>query len=261
MTTTSVGMRCPECAGEKTKVRSISRSGSFGGDGRTLTYALIGINVVVGLGLVFASGNGPNSLYEHLALVPSKVADGEYWRLLTAGFTHGDGGSATGVLIHLLFNMFALYILGGLLEPVVGRLRFGLLYFVSLFAGSLAVVVFSGAGTFTAGASGAVFGLMGGAVIVARHRSIGLYESGLIIWLGLNLLITFSQPGISIAGHIGGLVGGVICAGLLFELPAHVRIRPLVPVACAVVLGLAAIAGGVALAEPAPAPVPIIIGG
>ena len=99
------------------------------------------------------------------------VDNGEYWRILTAGFLH------TGFL-HLLFNMFGLYILGGLLEPAIGRLRFGIIYFVSLLAGSFGALLLEPTAP-TVGASGAIFGLMGAAVVVMRNRGINPMESGL----------------------------------------------------------------------------------
>ena len=110
--------------------------------------------------------------------------------------------------------MLALYVLGELLEPAVGRLRFGLIYFVSLLAGSFGALLLEPTAP-TVGASGAVFGLMGAAFVVMRNRGINPLESGLGLWIGLNLLITFTIPNISIGGHIGGLVGGALAALLL----------------------------------------------
>ena len=114
-------------------------------------------------------------------------------------------------MIHLLFNMFGLYILGGLLEPAIGRLRFGIIYFVSLLAGSFGALLLEPTAP-TVGASGAIFGLMGAAVVVMRNRGINPMESGIGLWIGLNLLITFTIPNISIGGHIGGLIGGAVAA-------------------------------------------------
>ena len=119
--------------------------------------------------------------------------------------------------------MFALYVLGGLLEPAIGRLRFGVIYFVSLLAGSFGALLLEPDGL-TVGASGAVFGLMGAAVVVMRNRGMNPMESGLGLWIGLNLLITFTIPDISIGGHIGGLIGGALAALLLFDLRERVRV-------------------------------------
>jgi membrane associated rhomboid family serine protease len=172
------------------------------------------------------------------------VADGEYWRILTAGFLH------TG-LMHLLFNMLGLWILGGLLEPAVGRLRFGLIYFVSLLAGSFGALMLEATQP-TVGASGAIFGLMGATLVVMRNRGINPMESGIGLWLGLNLLITFTVSNISIGGHIGGLIGGTVAALVLFELPDRVRVPQLMPALIAAAIGAAAIAGSIAVSSSAP---------
>jgi membrane associated rhomboid family serine protease len=238
MTTTSVGMRCPECSRDRTKVRTMVSVTE-----PTLTYVLIGINVVVALGAVLsgasASGGGAASpLLREGGLAQIEVANGEYWRLVTSGFLHFG-------LIHLLFNMFALYILGGLLEPALGRLRFAIVYFVSLLAGSFGALLLSAPNSLTAGASGAVFGMMAAAVIVMRNRGINPMESGLGLWIGLNLLITFTIPGISIGGHIGGLLGGGLAALVMFDLADRVSLPRQAPLALAAAIGVLAIAGSI----------------
>ena len=168
------------------------------------------------------------------------VADGDVWRVLTGGFLHAG-------LFHLFFNMFALYILGGLLEPAIGRLRIGLIYFVSQLAGSYGALHLD-PDVRTVGASGAIFGLMGAAFIVMRHRGVNPMESGLGLWIGLNLLITFTIPGISIGGHLGGLAGGVLAALVLFELGERVRVPALVSTLLVVGIGALSVAGSVAVA-------------
>ena len=189
---------------------------STGGE-PTLTYILIGINVIAGIGSLYGGNVGTEggSLTDAWAISRSDIAAGDYWRILTNGFVHVG-------IFHLAFNMLALWILGSLLEPELGRLRFGLVYFVSLLCGSLGVLLLSGASS--AGASGAVFGLMGSALVLFRARGLSLLESGLGIWLGLNLLLTFTIPNISIGAHIGGLIGGIIATFLLEGLGAKGRI-------------------------------------
>lgn len=243
MTSTPVGMRCPECARQGTKVRTM-RSTS---DEPSLTYLLIGINVLVGLGSLLGGasatgggGFGGSPLLDDGALSRAAIEQGDYWRLVTAGFLHAG-------FFHLLFNMFALYILGSLLEPAVGKLRFGLIYFVSLLAGSFGALLAQPHGL-TVGASGAIFGLMGAAVVVARRSGLGLLESGLGIWLGLNLLITFTIPGISIGGHIGGLIGGALAALVLVELPARLRLPDAAATMLCAALGALAVAGSIVVA-------------
>ena len=226
MTSTSVGMRCPECARQKTTVKTMRTV-----EEPRATYVLIAVNVLIGLGLMLGgSGGGDfgnNQLYDLGALSRGTVDDGEYWRLVTSGFIHG-GGYPSSVPLHLAFNMFALWVLGGMLEPAVGRVRFLLIYFTSLLAGSFGALLLSPDG-FTAGASGAVFGLMGAAVVVMRNRGISPMESGLGLWIGLNLIITFTIPNISIGGHIGGLIGGALAAFLLFDLRDRVKVPYVLP--------------------------------
>lgn len=237
MTTTSVGMRCPECARETTPVRTA----------RTLhadpvvTYVLIGVNVVVALGALLSGsglgGFGASPLVALGGVSGPDVAAGEWWRLLTAGFLHGGA-------LHLAFNMYALYILGGLLEPAIGRLRFALIYVVSLLAGSFGAILLS-PNALTVGASGAIFGLAGATFIVMRARGVNPMESGLGVFLLLNLGITFLVPGISIGGHIGGLVGGGLAALALFELRDRLRAPASVSTGLVVALGVLAVVASV----------------
>jgi membrane associated rhomboid family serine protease len=166
-----------------------------------------------------------------------EVADGELWRLVTAGFLHAG-------LLHLFFNMFSLYILGGMLEPVIGKLRFALIYFVSLLAGSFGALLLEPFGR-TVGASGAIFGLMGAALVVMRARGISPMESGLGLWIGLNLLITFTVPNISIGGHIGGFIGGMVAAFVLFDLRTRAHVSAALANALVVGLGALAVTGSV----------------
>jgi membrane associated rhomboid family serine protease len=238
MTSTSVGMRCPECARQKTKVKTMATV-----EQPTLTYILIGICVALALGTLMSGGDtvggDDGSIIEDFALSRATVGDGEVWRLLTAGFLHAG-------LVHLLFNMYALYILGTMLEPAIGRLRFGLIYFVSLLAGSFGALLLQETG-YTVGASGAIFGLMGAAVVVMRNRGINPMESGLGLWIGLNLLITFAVPGISIGGHIGGLLGGALVAAILFDGVERFRIPGTAASFLAGAIGVLSIAGALAV--------------
>jgi membrane associated rhomboid family serine protease len=235
MTSTSVGMRCPECARQgRTRVRTM-RSLTVE---PTLMWILIGINVLAGIGSLSGAQVGDSgTLTDWGALSRGTMANGDFWTLLTSGFLHQG-------LFHLLSNMLSLWILGSLLEPVLGHVRFGLVYFVALFCGSLGVLIVSQGAS--VGASGAVFGLLGAAVVVARHRGLNLMESGLGLWLGLNLLLTFTIPNISIGAHLGGLAGGFLAALILLE-GDRLRLPRYVPdVACAL-LGVAAI--GISIAQ------------
>lgn len=210
MTQTPVGFRCPECAREKTVVKSgpaaVSGAGSY-----PATMVLIGANVIMFL-LTILTGSGGLStvggpMIGNFGLIGQAVADGEWYRLITGGFLHAG-------LIHIGFNMFALYFLGRVLEPSIGTVRFVMIYFASLLAGSFGAILLSGSDVVTVGASGAVFGIFGAVFVIARGRGMNdmAREVGLI--LGINLLLTFTISGISIGGHLGGVIGGVLC-GLL----------------------------------------------
>jgi membrane associated rhomboid family serine protease len=235
-------MRCPECSRQRTKVRTAQ---TLTGD-PTLTYIIIGICVVVQLGQSLSGGGavsgglGGSELFRQGALFGPAVAGGDYWRLVTSGFLHAG-------LLHLLFNMYLLYILGTMLEPTIGRVRFGIIYFVSLLCGSFGVLLVS-PNSFAVGASGAVFGLMGAAVVILRNRGIDPRQSGLPFLIGLNLLFTFLVPGISIGAHLGGLIGGALAAFLIYEVPDRVRLPRIGADLLAGALGVAAIVGSIAIA-------------
>ena len=134
---------------------------------------------------------------------------------MTSGFVHFG-------IIHLAFNMLLLFQLGQLLEPAIGRVRFGLLYFAALLGGSAGALLLQ-PNSLHGGASGAVFGLMGAAFVGMRNRGVNPFSTGLGATLMLNLVITFAIPGISIGGHIGGIVGGAI-GGYAVLAPRHMRV-------------------------------------
>jgi membrane associated rhomboid family serine protease len=135
-----------------------------------------------------------------------------WYRLVTSGFLHFG-------LVHIGLNMFFLYILGPMLEPTLGRVRFLLLYLASLLGGSLGVVLLDNGGI-SAGASGAVFGLMSAAAVGQWRRGINPMSTGIGATLLLNLVITFAIPGISIGGHLGGAGAGAICGAVMLA-PAY----------------------------------------
>ena len=236
MTPTPVGMRCPECSKQRTKVRTAA---TLQPEPR-LTYVLIALNAIAFVALL-ASGAGADGrggrIYVDGVLFGPAVADGDWWRIVTAGFLHAG-------VIHLLFNMYFLYFLGTMLEPAIGRLRFGLIYVVSLLGGSLGALALSPDAQ-TVGASGAVFGLMGAAILIMRSRGIDAMQSGLGMTLLLNLAITFLLQGISIGGHLGGLVAGGVAGYLLFEVGE--RNRDAVLAAC-VALGVGLAVAAIAVA-------------
>jgi membrane associated rhomboid family serine protease len=207
MTPTPVGMRCPECASQRTKVvRGVGRPEGFAAT--PATYVLIGLNVIAFL-VQIATGSGgfgsaTGGVVEDFSLFGPAVADGEWYRLITAGFLHAG-------IIHIGFNMFLLLVLGRLLEPALGTPRFLALYLASLLAGSFGALYLD-PNVFTIGASGAVFGLAGATFIIARGRGMEALASEIGFLILFNLAIGFFLPRISVGGHLGGLVGGVLCA-------------------------------------------------
>jgi len=168
---------------------------------------IVAISVVVWIAEL-ATRNSSSSVLGHGILYAPYIADGEWWRIITSGFLHAG-------IVHIALNMVFLWFLGTMLEPAIGKLRFGVLYLVSLVGGSFGALLLS-PNAFTVGASGAVFGLMGAAVLVMRSRGIGIMQSGLGLTLVLNLVLTF-RPGISYGGHLGGLLAGGLLAYLMFE--------------------------------------------
>lgn len=155
-------------------------------------------------------------LFEATALFPPNVALGdEWWRLLTSGFQHFGP-------MHLLLNMYMLWILGYGIERSIGHLRFLALYLISAIGGSVAVLYFSPI-ALTAGASGAIFGLMGAYAIVAM--SMRLDVKGVAILLALNIGVSIIVPGVSLAAHLGGLVVGALAALALVVLPRSLPVR------------------------------------
>jgi membrane associated rhomboid family serine protease len=212
MTQASVGFQCPECAHQGAR-----RAPSYTvADLRTrpiATQALIAINVVAFVAMAVVGKSfwrAQGDVFANGALYGPLVDDGEWWRIVTGGFLH------SGVL-HLGMNMLMLWILGQLLEPLLGRFRFVTLYMACLVAGSFGALLLSPR-TATIGASGAVFGLMGAAVIAQRRDGIDVWRNGIGGLVVVNLLLTFAVPGIAIGAHIGGLVAGVVIGAVVFAL-------------------------------------------
>jgi membrane associated rhomboid family serine protease len=209
MTATPVGMRCPECSRQKTRVTT--GTSSFGrSNAAPATYALIALNVLALIAELLGGGNfgsEGSSVVTDFATFGPAIADGEWYRVLTGGFLHAGP-------LHLLLNMFALYILGTLLEPMIGTPRFVAIYFASLLAGSLGAITLDPDAE-TVGASGAVFGLFAAAFVITRGRGLEQVASQLGFILLINFAFTFSFPGISIGAHLFGAAGGALCALLV----------------------------------------------
>ena len=215
-----VGFRCPECVKEQnargsrakvvTRAQTRSRwdAGALGGAGGfSVTKALVAINVAVFLlGLLPALGNWMD---QWGALIVFKVLlDHQYWRMFTSMFLHSG-------ILHIVFNMWALWVVGGFMEAVLGRTKFLLLYFIAGFAGSVLVITAAPLGSAVVGASGAIFGAFGALAVHAFLNRGRDFQSrsllgNVLFLLVINLLFTFTSGGISWQAHIGGLVGGAV---------------------------------------------------
>jgi len=216
------------------------------------TYVLIVANVLLWVGLV-AAGGVTSQVYIDLVTIGTGqlntgelvgVAHGEPWRLVTGAFLHAPSNP-----LHILFNMYILYWLGTMLEPVLGHLRFVALYFASLLAGSFGALVADPHGL-TVGASGAVFGLMAAAFVFQRARGVDPWRSGLgpVILFNLALPFLFPNLNISIGAHVGGLIGGAIAA-LAIEFIGGRRRGDLLPVLACVAVGAVSVAGAMSVAS------------
>jgi len=220
MTFGPVGIRCPDHAsttGRAAAPKQAARraAATVSRRGPIVTQALIGINVgIYLLQLLMGAGLSARAgwIYEHGVLVSSAidssgqvvgVAQGDWWRLVTAMFLHYGP-------LHLGMNMLVLWFIGPPLEDYFGHGRYALVYLVSGLAGSAGALIWS-PNALTVGASGAIWGIMGAALVLEARRTyvFGGQAMGLVV---LNLAFTFLIPGISIGGHIGGLIGGALCA-------------------------------------------------
>jgi membrane associated rhomboid family serine protease len=236
MTTTAVGMRCPECAKQGTKVMRLREMAAV----PRVTYTLIAINVVAflteqGQFTLFGSSIRGRVIEEGVLDRFDISVNHEYWRLVSAGFLHEN-------LLHIGFNMYLLYLLGVMLEPAIGSVRFAAVYFTSLLAGSFGALLATGAPSL--GASGAVFGLMGAMVVELRARRLSVMESGIGGLILINLILSFSLANISVGAHVGGLIGGAL-AGLALR-AAGDRFKLLGLLAC-LALSAICVAGSIAV--------------
>ncbi|MFE9321743.1 rhomboid family intramembrane serine protease [Nocardia sp. NPDC052278] len=220
----AVGQHCVDCVRQGQRevrpVRTVAGAQTVRTPIPYVTYMLIALNTIVfavtaGQSKSLVENTGHSALYVDWVLYPPAVAHGQYVRLIGSGFLHYGP-------IHLLLNMFALYVVGRSIEPVLGRVRYLVVYLVSLLGGAAAVMVFA-RDSLTAGASCAVYGLFGAiTVILIRVRQ---NPNQMLILIGINVFISFSLPGISLAGHLGGLAAGTLAAlGILF-LPEWLRAK------------------------------------
>jgi membrane associated rhomboid family serine protease len=210
MTPAAVGIRCPDHAGKPRSVagkrvsapRIVRRSSP--GPEALVTKTLIGLNVAIYL-ITAAQGAGINApggtLFTKMLLYGPSVANGDWWRLITAAFLHAS-------VIHIGFNMLALWWFGAPVEAYLGRARFIGLYLVSGLAGSAGALVLTPHAV-TVGASGAIFGILG-AMLILEWQATGRLGGNAMTLIVINLALSFAIANISIGGHIGGLIGGIL---------------------------------------------------
>jgi membrane associated rhomboid family serine protease len=211
----AVGSHCLDCAKAaqpdlKTRVKYASAK-----QPTLVTFVIMAINIAVFFYVAakdsgtIGGGLGSNreASPEQRDLGLSRISlhfDRDWYQLVTSGFLHFG-------ILHILLNMYLLYLLGQILEPSLGRTKFALLYFASLLGGSAGVVISNSFGV-TGGASGAVFGLMAAAALSMHRQGINIMQTGIGRTLALNLVLTFFIGGISIGGHLGGVVAGGLCS-------------------------------------------------
>jgi membrane associated rhomboid family serine protease len=213
-----VGLRCPDHAGVtrgtpravRSVQRPLARRGFVIRSDAIVTRILVALNVIVYL-ITVAQGSGINSpggsLFYKWALFGPSVANGDWWRLITAAFLHAG-------IWHIAVNMYALWWLGSAVEGAIGSLRFLLLYLGSGLAGSAGALIWS-PHTITVGASGAIFGMLGAGLIL-EWRATGRLVGSFAVLLLVNLAFTFGFSSfISVGGHVGGLIGGLIGTAII----------------------------------------------
>lgn len=209
----SVGMQCVDCVNEG--ARSIRQARTSAGavvsTGRPIiTQVMIALNVIAYVVTVVQSGSPMNNqragLFTATSMIPELTANGEWWRILTSGFMHFG-------LIHLALNMAALFVVGPVVEQELGRLRYSAVYFLSLLGGSAAAFYFGTVCQQLAGASGAVFGLMGALLIVFKRQKRDI--STILVVVGINLVSNLFTNA-SLLGHLGGFViGGLLTLAMV----------------------------------------------
>ncbi|MDQ6658454.1 MAG: rhomboid family intramembrane serine protease [Actinomycetota bacterium] len=247
LTNASVGQQCRQCVADGRAGVPTQRtvSGAPIGVPPLVATVLIAINLIVYIVTVIQAKSTENldssSVFSHGALIPVDVGQGQYWRVITNGFLHLS-------VIHIAANMLSLYFLGPPLERLIGRWRFAVVYLVSLLGGSASVLLFSAPVSMTAGASGAIFGLMGALVVTFKRMRYDLRQ--LVFVLAINLFISFQVTGISWQGHLGGLItGALIGAAMVLPAPAR-RLQIQIGASIALVVVCAAVIGIKAAALP-----------
>jgi len=214
----SVGQHCVDCVAQaqRTTRAPVTISGARPNRRPVVVQTLIAVNVLI-FAITAYQARGvmdlsPSTLFNEWALYPKATAHGYWWQLVTAGFLHFNP-------VHILMNMFALWVIGRDMERILGPVRFTAVYLVGLLGGSVNVLLFASANSQTAGASGAVFALMGGLLVLVYRLKVN--PSQVIGMIAINLVISVAIPGISLLGHVGGLVTGALLTAALIYSPAR----------------------------------------
>jgi membrane associated rhomboid family serine protease len=206
MRSASIGYQCPTCASDSTPViKGINRNRFIPNQKNTPVTKFLSISLIVIFLLQELTGT---LLVKSFALFAPLVTSGEWWRLISAGFLHGS-------IIHLLFNVYILWVIGSQLESIVGNIKFVIIYFVSLLGGSVASYLFSPFGSYSIGASGAIFGLMGAMLVVGRKRNLDISQITTLV--AINIVIGFVLSGIDWRAHLGGLATGAFITWVLIN--------------------------------------------
>jgi membrane associated rhomboid family serine protease len=206
MRSASIGYQCPACASDSTPViKGINRNRFIPNQKNTPVTKFLSISLIAIFLLQELTGT---LLVKSFALFAPLVTSGEWWRLISAGFLHGS-------IIHLLFNVYILWVIGSQLESIVGNIKFIIIYFVSLLGGSVASYLFSPFGSYSIGASGAIFGLMGSMLVVGRKRNLDISQITTLV--AINVVIGFVLSGIDWRAHLGGLATGAFITWVLIN--------------------------------------------
>jgi len=239
MTSTTVGMRCPECAKQRTRV---VRPRAMANAAPVATQAIVAINIAAYLAELFTGsgfGGVGGTVYQHGALFGPLVAAGDWWRVVTSGFLHAS-------LWHVALNLVFIWFIGRSLEPAIGTPRFVVAYGASLLCGSFGVLLLE-PNSVAVGASGAAFGLLGALIVEARSRGIDLWQTGLLQIALINFAFTFLGSNIAVGAHLGGFVGGIL-VGVIYDQCDRRRLPRQVSLAAGVVLGIVAFVASLAIA-------------
>jgi membrane associated rhomboid family serine protease len=206
MKSASIGYQCPSCASDSTPViKGINRNRFIPNQKNTPVTKFLSILLIAIFLLQELTGT---LLVKNFALFAPLVTSGEWWRLISAGFLHGS-------IIHLLFNVYILWVIGSQLESIVGNIKFIIIYFVSLLGGSVASYLFSPFGSYSIGASGAIFGLMGAMLVVGRKRNLDISQITTLV--AINVVIGFVLSGIDWRAHLGGLAAGAFITWVMLN--------------------------------------------